>query len=253
MERREADEHNAKYGITGWSANGILSPRDPALPIVAPVFYQPPKGAILLQAKLQQPSYYTVQFELALQANQFIVSVGTKGIAEIIWSVKGNSIRRVISVYSGTVISGTGEHVSVTLLDDSEPGLAPVANYPATINLALGTRPSTPQPPTLYSREVIGGTYPPYTLAAAGVLSIAVPFNVGANQIFLQVRQSAASTAVLPNDIVVEQSAGGTIMAVYNLEYCNGWIPLAPGTTSVLVRNRSAVNYQVVPVWGIEG
>lgn len=241
---------------TGKSSNGPILPRTPILPPGPVQLYNPAIGGLNLQSKLYRPSYYTVQFELTLVDAPGRTVNGLKALAEVTWTVKGNPVRRLISVYSGTVISGGGEYVNVNLVDDSEPGALQGATYNATINLALGARPSTGMPPTLFSRAVSvlsGSTYPPYTLPAGGAIAIAVPQNAGVNQVLIDAVQSAGSVAELPNDIIISHNAGAVLMQRYNLSSGSRFIPLAPGSTTVSLNSRSAVDYQITPIWGVEG
>ena len=243
--------------LTGWSATGLIKRRLPILPITSPITYHTAVGGLTLQTELHTAKYYTVQFELQMPVpGVSVVSFGLKSIAEVIWSVKGNSVRRVLTVYNGTAISGTGEHVTVKLKDDSEAGTSPSAReYPATINLAEGTRPSA-QIPTFFSRQIVNGEYPPYTIVPAGTVIFSYPANTGANSLMIAYEQFPTGTnaAMLANDLVMTSLLGGLNTLSYAIT--SGppqFMPIAPGTTHILINNNSAVTYRVTPIWGIEG
>lgn len=240
---------------TGWCANGtLITPTSTPLPPPADLVRT--GESITLQTELKTPGYYTLQFFLSSRRPALAPGITYRGKAEIIWTVKGNSVRRVISVYSGSAISGAGGYVQVKLIDDSVTVFAGLIRqpYPASIILAEGTRAGVPTPPTLIDYDtIIGGTRPPYTIAAGANIFIPVPDDSGVNQVMIWSAQVAGSVAVVsPNDLV-GRFTGGYNDGRFGLDYFNRWIPVSPGQENLQIFNRSAVDYQVMPIWGIEG
>lgn len=253
-----ADElagHNSRKN-TGWCANGFLvTPTGTPLP--PPADQRRTGESIVLQTELKEPGYYTLQFFLSARRDPLAPGITYRGKAEIIWTVKGNSVRRVISVYSGTAISGAGGYVQVKLIDDSMTVFAGVnrQSYPASILLAHGTRAGTPTPPVLMDDDaLVGGLRPPYTLAAGATILIPVPDDSGVNQVMILAGQAAApSTALVSPYDVVGRWNGGYSDAWFGLDYMNRWTSVSPGMEFLQMQNRSAVNYVIRPVWGVEG
>ena len=242
----EADILSRKVPISGWSANGILT--TPVAHAGSPNTFSRDGKGLALQAELKDSGYYSVQFSLIPPPGNTSV---LRAEAEVTWSVQGNSIRRILSVQTGTVISGTGQAVNVKVYDVSEPspGVATI-DYLVSVNIAKGTRPTTPQPPTFYSREIINNIRPPYQVAGGGFINITVPADIGINQFLLATSQFSGSSAqVGPNDL----TALVNNFATFNYSYFNSWQPLAPGATSIIVNNNTADLWFITPIWGIEG
>jgi hypothetical protein len=69
--------------------------------------------------------------------------------AEIRWIAGGVPVRRLVSITSGTQITGVGEYVSVQIWDATTPeDEDPYPTYPVTVLVAPGTRGSSDSPPT---------------------------------------------------------------------------------------------------------
>jgi hypothetical protein len=104
---------------------------------------------VTFDACFPQPGVYTVQFEIS----SLIQAAGQSGqltFADIVWSVNGTTVKRTISVISGTTISGMGESVYVKVYDASPPGSEvgfPGVSYTVTINVTPGLRPAQSQQP----------------------------------------------------------------------------------------------------------
>ena len=253
-----ADElagHNHRRGNTGWCSNGTLITPQPT-PLAPPNDQIRSGESIVLQTELKEPGYYTLQFFLNARRDPLAPGITYRGKAEILWTVLGNTVRRVISVYSGAAISGAGGYVQVSLKDDSYSVFGGLSRqtYPASIILAKGTRASTPQPPVLYDDEIVNGQRVPYTSAPGSTLSIPVPDDSGVNQVLIQYAQLSGTVApVSPNDLVA-QFSGGITTNQQNMEFFNRWMPVPSGAEFLQLFNRSATEtYRISPVWGVEG
>jgi hypothetical protein len=72
-----------------------------------------------IQVNNLEPGEYTIQFQVV---EPTIDGLGSATYAVIRWKVGGQQIQRIVSVYSGAVLSGVAEAVDVQLLDQSGRG-----------------------------------------------------------------------------------------------------------------------------------
>lgn len=240
------------------------------------------RSAVVVQAEFKNPGYFTIQFGIQAPIVAGISLAGnTICEAEILWSVAGNTIRRYISVFNGTSISGAGEGVRVRMIDNSLGNFnAPNgASYPVTVMIIPGTRPTMAgsQPPFYTPNESLTffpGTpqTPAYSMTTPGPtnqeLDIAIPENCGINSVMLLASQSAQDdpTDVMTNNSIFFQQLGtvgltSKVLANYNYDMVGRWLPLYPGANEIrVVRNTFnltppslAPNIYVTPFFGVEG
>lgn len=130
-----------------------------------------------IQVNDLEPGEYTIQFQVV---EPTIDGLDSSTYAIIRWKVGGQQIQRIVSVYSGAVISGVAEAVDVQLLDQSGRGshnfvqTATVVNGSNTVvlsaNITLGS-----------DEEVIFSTQPtvPYGVlgpVSGNVLTLTSPY-----------------------------------------------------------------------------
>lgn len=130
-----------------------------------------------IQVNDLEPGEYTIQFQVV---EPTIDGLGSAAYAIIRWKVGGQQIQRIVSVYSGAVISGVATAVDVQLLDQSGRGAtnfvqtATVVNGSNTVvlsaNITLGS-----------DEEVIFSTQPtvPYGVigpVTGNVLTLTSPY-----------------------------------------------------------------------------
>lgn len=196
-----------------WSNSGSLTPGQST-------------GSISMQAEFESdPGNYTLQFNIEGPEN---TGAHRRTVADIVWSVEGNSVTRTIDVVEGTTISGTAQAISVKIRDESV--FVGGGAYVVSCQVTKGTRPSVQQPPYLSLDEfrVGPGAAQDFRLVPqnAGVISVLVtvsPFGVG---------------NPIPDDQDVQvclESSGGTLMR-YSPLVQNSWVPLPSGTTFVTVK-----------------
>lgn len=178
--------------------------------------------------EVPDPGNYTVQFNVT-DSND----LGTSGDfvlprAEIVWSVGGNSVRRVIDCTDGASISGTAEGVAVNVYDDSNITLSTVVPYTVSIQVAKGTRPSVEQPP-IYSLPII-------LLGVDATADVVIPEDIGAISLAAVVVPSAIGTAIPDYSIRVQQQAGTTIRKMYDPRQ-EFWVPLIGGVNRISLRS----------------
>lgn len=241
---------------TGWSAVGTLTTRTDANPN--------PDGAVHLQVDFGEKNseYYTLQFSILPPPFVGEESIGIKGKAELLWTVEGNFIRRVVSVSNGQSISGLGQAVSIKITDDSfNPNDNPAVQYGVSVQVTRGTRPAygNSQPPLFSVMEgiyqaQIGPPNPdaPVTVAAGSDLAIAVPPDCGINCFLLMIKVDGVA-GIDDESVRVEQTSAGIIMAETSLRMANDWQPLMPGATTIVITNSSASDIIVTPLFGVEG
>ncbi len=198
-------------------------------------------SSVSLQADFHDSGIYTVQFGVNVPDGQIY-----NAVADVSWTVEGNTIQRRINVANGTSISGGGQAVSIKLRDDSVPLIVvPTQNgsYDVTISITPGARATSSVPPILKSLPT--ATF----VLALGVLSVPVPQTAGVRSVQCLV---AAGTGVTKAGILV-QSNTNTALAESDGSIPE-FVPLVPGCTSVSFFSTNAVAGQTVTIlFGVDG
>lgn len=234
--------------LVGWSITGQLTTHNS---LVQPT---PPKQLQLQVAFDKQMQTHTVQFN-APDNNIPLGSVaGIICEAEIIWSVEGTQVRRVVSVSDGVAISGEAQGVAVNIYDASfDSGFT----YTVGATVAPGVRGNTQQPPTLRvnGRTALGAVFPYSAAVAAGATAFFdIPPNVGAVSSYMEVTNLPAAVPLDDNDItIVHRIASGVPIKQYGLNGCFKYIPLFGSTKSIEITNNSAGFIIMSHQLGIEG
>ena len=247
-----------KFGQSGgWSATGLMLNDGKSKAAHLQVNFLATEG------RPNPSKNYTVQFSVGptktlagklLQAPVFPE-------AEIIWSVEGNSVRRVVSVVNGMSITGVGEAVSVRVYDNTPQAFAGGGfTYQVDITVAPGSRASTQQPPTLSYNTSLGlaltDTFPEQT--------IDIPQNAGIINYFLQweayVQATSQPIALTSADLAVIELASAFNVKRYSVVDLKGnWIPLAPGATQLKFKaflpggTPTPWEIEIFPTFGIDG
>lgn len=198
-----------------------------------------------LQAIFPEAGQYTVQFFVETISGANAAAWAQNTLAEITWSVKGNSVRRLVSVTDGLSVSGVAQGVRVRILDQSVvvgvPGLK--QSYGFSIQVSKGARASVEQPPTLQMLQSDKGiaNFGQYLFACppGGTIDIAIPDNIGAISFNLEGLISGLAGANPPPGIVsiVQLSANGLANAVYDAATIRQWEVLKPGASIIRVVN----------------
>lgn len=252
--------------IWGWSSSGkIIVPR-----IALGEDKQAIEEVPQLQIQFPKPGYHTVQFNLIQRRpaiddsvlNPLVVRAG----AEILWSVAGNTVRRVINVTDGMSLSGTGEAATINMFDDSFFNSLTDSEYEydCSVQVTPGQRPNLAgsQPPIKNAVEGFygvsnvffsaGGDFVINNPAVAPLFdartSIFIPQNCGINSYYLNIATTnVAGLTPVGGQILVEQNAGSPgvsqIISAVNYDGINQWNPLSPGCKIILITNR----YEVTP------
>ena len=249
-----SDLESVKKPAFGWSASGNIKVFAGAAPLKS-------AGTVGLQVGFPRPGYYTVQFNVV----QVSPKSGDEGLnplvvrprAEIIWAVKGNTIRRVFDITDGASVSGTGEVVSVTVTDASIAVVADTdSEYFVSIQVTPGLRPiqGGVQPPTLGASIAFVGTtaFDPslsFVIPSAPVdgIDLYVPQNCGVNSYQLNIGANQDLAAVTPipplgeNMLIVQDGSfhGGIFLNAVNYDSVNRWNPVNPGAKRIRIFNRA--------------
>lgn len=223
-------DHAAITGVLGWSQSGNIRVADP-------------NKKVTLQVNFPISDYYTVQFNVTPPNPQKIGPVPPNlsdlfdAEAIVTWSVEGNYVRRRITVGNGSVLSGTGQGCRVELYDALPPGLvfpgpAPGPEYPGSIQIARGTRPTNAAPPQLN-----GGTF---TVTPGSSVLVPVPNDAGATSVNIAVAAVGAPPPVITNEALINQVdflAPGLVWKSYFPHDPCAFCPLTPFTTGLELFN----------------
>ena len=189
------------------------------------------------------------------------IAVGTiTPVGEILWSIGGNTQRRLISIYDGAVITGVAEHFSINATDETD--LSDTTNqtlYDVTITAAGGVRGSTSLPP-IYQTYITNTntgviTFGNFTLAASSHLDVPIPKDAGVSSVMV----TASYPGVVLTGAEFGFSQASTIPALlkqYNpMNY--GFVPLSPQADVLVFTNlTSGAGSQLIEfsvTWGIDG
>ena len=225
--------------LQGWSASAELT---------SGIIATPSNTALVMQTTFKKLNTYTLQFTLNPLTNP---TNYIQAIAEIIWSVKGNSLRRQISVTNGAAISGVGESVSVKVTDFSSNVTA--SRYLVSCQITPGLRGSSGQPPTFeIDNALVRGASPLQNIGATSTGTWQVPLDSGINSFFPSVAGNGFFL-IPPEQISIRQSAGAAILKRTDGASLYKWIPLSPGCTNIVIANNNAFIVSANIAWGIEG
>lgn len=196
--------------------------------------------------KFDRAAVFTVQLGLNLGDGGFPVQCE----AEIVWSINSQPIRRVVSVSQGCSITGVTESINIKLYDVtplifSQGSVPSLHQYVVFGSVAPGSRAATTLPPFLRAWPTT------QSLAAAGSTALAVRNNAGV----VGFRLSVWATGIAGATVTMTDS-NGTIYDQYVVPpgVNNEFVPLAPGTTMVVITNNDAANpIYLSGQWAIDG
>lgn len=235
--------------LKGWSTAGFLS-------VGA---NQPLAGdaveAVILAVNFKIPSTYTLQFFSEGLAKPNPGGTAIQTLAEVLWSVSGNSVRRLISVLNGTALSGAGEGVSVRIFDFSGNTIVR-STYGVSVLLSPGIRGSTAQPPMLeIDNDLIRGGPVSLTINAGASGIFKIPPNSGVNSVWFSYLTSGGFVAVLPENLqfIQRNSITGIAQKGGDANVAFKWWPISPTADDIRVFNNTANAMTITPTWGVEG
>ena len=219
---------------SGWSVGGEMLSGDK-------------NRTVSLQADFPKAETYTIQFSMS--PIDPILAAPNFAEAELLWSVEGNQIRRLVSVVNGASVTGLGQAVRLTVRDTSfdwgDGGLG--RRYQVSATVSTGTRATVQMPPRLQ------GTTGVQLIPAAGIFTLPIPQDAGV--ISMQVYARGVGAPVLPGNLTIIQDS---VAAGHNISYndhaaTDDWIPIFPGVDTIHLQNSSAVGIYASLIWGIDG
>lgn len=258
--KSEADLVGGNKPAYGWSSSGFITVAPTGNPAPNEKFVN---GVVGLQIGFPIPGYYTVQFNVVQidppAINALTNPLVVKPRAEIIWSVKGNSVRRVLDVTDGACVSGTGENVAITVNDASLDTAGIFDNtykYFVNIQVTPGLRPiqGGVQPPSIYAKDgFYGANAIPFDASVPFAIgnpattldtrtSVLIPENVGINSYLLNICNLGTVDPVpVLGNFTVTQSGGNPgfdfPLSIVNYDSLNKWQPIWPGAKIILINN----------------
>lgn len=201
-----------------------------------------------------EPGTYTLQFgvvnttpAIGFSGNQIFSPIVQ---AIITWKIDGQQQRRVISVVSGTSISGVADGVDVKLIDLTTSPAAPTHpyNYNVQVTLSQGARSNVQQPPVLYALEG------QQQLANSSLVIFSVPQDAGVISVFPYIDYNGND----PTKIFMQYTD-----LVFFANYADvdnippgHWYPLIPGTGRVEFLSNLAAggnSTSISVIWGVDG
>lgn len=247
----------AVFPPMGWSTSGVLGVGDSMVNGALAVPPRPSRRVQLQCSFARQMQTHTIQFNGPDNDNLAVVGTGVRTQAEILWSVKGNIVRRVVDVLDGAAVSGEAEAVAVNIYDYSN--VATALTYQVAVTVTPGVRGNSGQPPTLrpLGTRTSDGVVFPYgvNLVPGNVVNFAVPPNVGAISALIQAINNAGAASLLDPEVIVTcLSPAGNVLTRYGYNLTGTFQPLPANTATISVQNRHAADTVAVNcVLGIEG
>lgn len=217
----------------GWSKSGKLIPGNTS-------------RGLAMQKQFPIAGVYTAQFNID-QGNQPI-NVRVRAEAIIDWTVAGNSVRRIISVYDGVSISGTASAVNIAVRDTSIALATPI-EYSVSIQITPGTRASHSMPPFLERDGAV-------IVAPAASSDRTVPIDAGVIAVYTSLATDTLGTPIASGDVRIRHiDNNASVLKSYDPVLVSGWVPLSPGTTEIRYEVDAGVGSDVrfQTTFGIEG
>lgn len=203
---------------------------------------------------------FTVQFWLGQRHQLAGPTVGVfTPVGEILWSLGGNTQRRLVSIFDGTAITGVAEHFNVRATDQTIPALATIpTQYDVTITAARGVRGSTALPPTYltYITSTGAGTaLGRLIIVPQEILLVPIPQDAGINSVMV----TAASVGILLTDDMFDFAQ--TYVPLFDLKRYNpmnyGFVPISSQANNLLFHNLTpligGIPIEFSVTWGIDG
>lgn len=238
----------------GWSVGGALIVGENPFGLLP----GPPRRQVQLQCRFdRQMQTHTIQFNGPDNNNLQVTGTGVRTQAEILWSVEGNVVRRVVDVLDGTSVSGEAQGVAINIYDYSS--VQTTLTYQVACTVAPGVRGNSGQPPTLrpVGLRASDGSLSPYSvnLTPGNVVTYTVPPNVGAISAIVQAINDAGAASLVDPEVIVRCLApAGNILTRYGYNLTGTFQPLPANTAFIQVQNRHAADtINVNCVLGIEG
>lgn len=234
----EDEMGKSQNNVSGWSQSGTLTPgvSDRGVP---------------LQVQFEEAGDYTAQFFISNPNTDPDDNVIIRPRAEIVWSVQGNDVRRLVDCINGMTVQGVGQAVKIKIYDDSNIPAGPLSpepqDYIASVQVAKGSRGSVQQPP-YYTSDISG-------LADGATETVQVPINAGAISAMVTVAPQTDGDVIPAYGVIVRQTSNSNIIGLlkkYDPRQSD-WVPLAAGANYIQITNQSGFNIFYQVTFGIDG
>lgn len=205
---------------------------------------------------------YTVQFNIQVKQGLFI-----NPVAEISWSVEGNTIRRLVSVTNGCSVTGVGQGVKVVVRDQTPQGINGITygiTYNVSITVAPGSRSSVNQPPvytpiagvlTTFGPIVVTPILAPFSIPPGGIGGIVVPQDAGVISAFVTAISSDFTPIGQFKAVVLQVDQTSNTRRSYDA-FPHAFVPIVPETASLNLLNElggGGANILYSVSFGIDG
>jgi hypothetical protein len=239
---------------------------EPLTHIVTSVRSKSSQSTQKLQCKLPQVDSYTLQFSVTRPVGNNLNAATITPVAIISWNLGGISYQRKISVFNGSSITGVAEHVTVQIVDETNPNevipvvvppIPPFIDYEVNISVGRGVRGSVSMPPTYqqYYLNKYGNRLGLVELDQSTNFTLAIPTDAGVSSVMItSAYLGVAATPGDPENIVGQVGLlGGTPLKYYNPNL-HGFVPISPQTALiVLYNNDTAQKLYYNVTFGIDG
>jgi len=191
-------------------------------------------AGVHLNCQFEDVANYTLQFYLlasrvtpANAGGRPVIAAGFRAKANVVWSVKGQPIRRQFHVGDGTSLVGTADGVDVTLIDDSQVSSTYGGiEYDAFVTVTKGTRGSHKQP-VFYDLGVQPAT-------PGGSSGLSIPDDIGAISIFVAAISNDPANPVTNGATAVTVDNGIGPVLVFDPFRNTDWTPLPPDAVNIV-------------------
>lgn len=246
----EDDMQPIVTGKNGWSASGQLITGNPDVKVI-------------LQASfIENPTNYTIQFGLRKPVPGLIIG-GQGGIvqpvAEVVWTVEGNDVRRLVNIVNGLSMTGTAQSVKVTMWDnlrEGQGGFVPGEEYVGAILVSPGSRASLDHAPTLIPESYVQADSIEHVYAGAVTLFPAdfVAFDIPENAGVVSVMPwYSGNKDVVDGDVFFGMGNNTDNYFQYNLQRNPLWVPVPAACSRIFMRNDSTETIEVGVVFAVDG
>lgn len=202
---------------------------------------------VQMQAEFLAAEYLTVQFDV-IPPESTGPSLGIYDtVADVAFTVQGGgTVRRTLSIGSGTTISGPGQNCTVTMRDQSNPVIGGGSEYTVMAQVAPGSHPTSASPPTLRGFPSV------VPIAPLGFIFLKIPPDAGVTSAQVYVVNATNTNRVTA--VAVQGNDLGVHLKEYDPNTQPGFVTITPGSTAVLIFNLSAAEtYDAQITWGIDG
>jgi len=179
-------------------------------------------------------------------------------VGEILWSIGGNTQRRLVSIYDGVAITGVAEHFAINATDETDSSdTTNQTQYDVTITCASGVRGSTSLPPTYQTYIDNNGQilFGRVSLNPLTNIEVLIPKNAGVSSVM--VTASSVGNIVTEDKLFFSQaSTTAGALKIYNpIDY--RFVPLSPQADRLFIENLTpVVGGEIIEfsvTWGIDG